>query len=254
MPPIRQIEETIPVKEVPAPQQTVSGATEVPEINGSPVAFIALVVSLGVVVLICCVLVFILLKWYNPTPYERQLRRAQRLQRKQARSDSPHSTFRAPSWLSRLMGVFGRRRSEGWVRASGEDGDEWDARDELPSYRPQSEQQVRELDRDAVAHSPLHIDTHLPGGDEDPSADSVDLHAPEHPEHTTTRYSDLFASSPSPTSTEHSDGPHTPKETREGRFSVQTAAGSHRQGSDASSIRSMRKFESGTKFKEALEF
>ncbi|KAH9914466.1 uncharacterized protein B0H18DRAFT_1125503 [Fomitopsis serialis] len=247
MPSIRQVTVTDPS----APQETkIRGATEVPEINGSPVAFIALVVSLGVVVLVCSVLVFILLKRYNPTPYERQLRRARRLQRKQARSDSPSSAFHAPSWLSRLTRVFGRRRSEGWVRASGEDGDEWDARDELPSYNPQREQQVHQRDP-----SPLHVDTHLPRRDEDASADSVELQAPEHSEHPATRYSDPFVSSPSPTSTEHSNGPPTPKETREGRFSVQTAASSpQRQVSDAVSIRSMRKFESGTKFKEALEF
>ncbi|KZT74063.1 hypothetical protein DAEQUDRAFT_761517 [Daedalea quercina L-15889] len=250
MPFLRAEESLVPVTE-PGPLQAVSDATEVPEINGSPVAFLVLVISLGVIVVVCSVLVFILLKWYNPTPYERQLRRARRLQRKHARSDSPYGAFHAPSWLSKITRPFGRRRGDGWVRAS--DEDEWDARDELPYYKPQDDQ-VRERARDAAAPSPLHIDTHIPRSDDDASAVSVDLEAPEHSEHTTTHYSDPFVASPSSTSSGHSDSPHTPKDTREGRFSVQTAASSHNhQGSDVVSIRSMRKFESGTKFKESLE-
>ena len=229
-------------------QQTVSGATEIPEINGSSAAFIALVVALGVVVLICSILVFVLLKWYNPTPYERQLRRARRLQAKQSRSSSPHSGFRAPSWLSKLARPFGRHQADGWVRANDED---WDARDELPYYKAHDEL-VRAQDRATAAPSPLHIDTHLPSSDDDPSADSVELQVPEQQGHVTSRYNDPFTSSPSPTSSEHSNSPPTPTDTREGRFSVQSSH--HRQGSDAVSIRSMRKFENGTKFKEVLHF
>ncbi|KAI0730166.1 hypothetical protein C8Q72DRAFT_883506 [Fomitopsis betulina] len=249
MPLIRAGETLVPSSN-PHPERAVTRATEIPEINGSSVAFIALVVALGVVVLICSILVFVLLKWYDPSPSERQLRRTRRLQARQARPSSPHSGFHAPSWLSKLTRPFGRRRAEGWVRANDED---WDARDELPYYKAHDEL-VREQERAAAAApSPsLHIDTRLPGSDDDPSADSVELQAPAHQEDAASRYHDPFTSSPSPTSSERSNSPPTPTDSREGRFSVQSSH--HRQGSDAVSIRSMRKFDNGTKFKEVLQF
>lgn len=49
-----------------------------PEFGGSPVGFWVLVVSLALIVIICCITIFWLLKNHEPTPAERARRRAKR--------------------------------------------------------------------------------------------------------------------------------------------------------------------------------
>jgi hypothetical protein len=110
----------------------------IPEINGSPAGFIALVVVLAAIFLISCTGVFLLLRTHKPDPYERHARRTAR------REDFLHEMPLGPPDLKdkvRNLFRFGRRR-DGWVRASsGEAADEWDASDPMARtvYDPLSE-------------------------------------------------------------------------------------------------------------------
>jgi len=211
---------------------------EIPEINGSSAGFIALVVSLAAIVIICCTAVFFLLRGHNPTPYERELRRARRLQKRHTKSHDPYAS---PGLRGRIARLFGWKRAEGWVRADGEEGDAWDAGDERLVSK--GEEDAVEIGTDRFA--PLDVrGMPLPG--RDMSLESVELSASEH-DVGNVSYTDPFSSSP--TSMEHSEAQRQGSGDT-GRFSIRTGA----KDSDATSIRSMRKFESGTKFKEALDF
>ncbi|PCH38583.1 hypothetical protein WOLCODRAFT_161681 [Wolfiporia cocos MD-104 SS10] len=228
----------------------------IPEIGGSRGGFIALVVILATIFVSCCVAVFFLLRDHNPTPYERELRRARRLQRRETGSyEVPGGR---PGLKGRLARLFGRRQAEGWVRAG--DGDEWDAADE--PVRPAAGD-VREYSRpESFTFVGGSVGTAgLPRVDQDMSSESVELSVPEPALDTSYAsvgrdlYTDPFTSSPTSlerTETQNSDestGPSHGHHTRDdSHFTVRTGM------SDSVSVRSMQKFESGTKFKEALDF
>lgn len=135
----------------------------------------------------------------------------------------------------KIAKVFGRRKAEGWVRADGGDDEEWDATDLHPESKKIDNLQARSITTSGPSISP---GTRLPEGVM--STESVELSAAA-----PSTYIDPFTSSPTSLHRHESLDEDDPSE--EGRFSVQT-------GSDAASIRSMRKFESGTKFREALDF
>ncbi|KZT11132.1 uncharacterized protein LAESUDRAFT_754822 [Laetiporus sulphureus 93-53] len=229
----------------------VDSTSNIPEIDGSAAGFIILVVALAVIVLVCCIAVFFLLRDHSPTPYERQLRRAQSLQRRQYAPST--NSFQLSGLRGRISRLFGRRRAEGWVRAN---DDDWDTADDR-TLVAKDERDVRDRTRAApAAAAALSAANPLPDGDDDPSAESVELAAPVK----SPMYTDPFSTSPTSmtfsevdTRADISDGGHAEQEDKvpdPARFSVQ----SRRQGSEVPTIRSMRKFESGTKFKESIEF
>ncbi|OBZ75513.1 hypothetical protein A0H81_04880 [Grifola frondosa] len=119
-----------------APPPVAGQKQMVPEIGGSSGGFIALVVTLAAILLFSCVAIFFLLRNHSPTPYERQLRRARSL-RHDYSSEAPVGPI---GLRDRIAQFFGRRRHAGWIRASGGEGDEWEASDDIPVHR-----QVEEL-------------------------------------------------------------------------------------------------------------
>lgn len=123
------------------PASTQTHFKSIPKIAGSEGGFIGLVVGLGVVFIGCCIGIFFLL---------RHRRHGGRL----TRAKSGKVGVEDP--LGRKGTLFGWRSSNpkrgGWTRAhGGEDGDEWDARDDLDSVqRLPYGQHGRDRNRDAV--------------------------------------------------------------------------------------------------------
>ncbi len=162
----------------------------------------------------------------------------------------------------RKLFTFGRKR-DGWVRANSGDDDEWDASDRITNDRP------RELDdrdtrwvpesssRAAAELNAVH--SNLGRSD---TAESIELSAPsksppsDAPAIPPTDVPDPFSASPTSMASadrfsgrEGGSAEGTPDEDGR-RFSVRSGADPR----DVTSVRSMRKFDSGTKFKEALDF
>lgn len=206
--------------------------SSVPEIGGSSAGFIALVVVLSIIIVLSCVGVFFLLRNHQSTSRERRTR--------SARTGKDRSLPLGPPGLrNRVAGLFGKRG--GWIRAN--DDDEWDAEDDLSTHHnPQDAAFMDEYPQHARSERSM-------------TSESVELTVPSlsfsHPMSsppTTARVSesplqdddDLIAS-PS------LDG-HTTRDER--HFSVQSVD-SH---TSSTTILSMQKFESGTKFKEGLDF
>ncbi|RPD59315.1 hypothetical protein L226DRAFT_546534 [Lentinus tigrinus ALCF2SS1-7] len=233
-----------------------------PEIGGSYGGFIALVVGLAVIFLASCIGVFFLLRNHEPTPYERQIRRA----RARQRDFSTELPIGPPGIRERLARLFGRR--SGWIKASGEDGDEWDAtEDSIPNAA--SELRERELHRGEYPASIASSATHPPSvAAPSASTDSVEVelrapsgHTPRTPSfwppENDRESRDASASDQveSPVSLRQSPPPVLRGEEQdEGdshrddrQFSVQSAS-----SGGSISIKSMRKFDNGTKFKEGL--
>ncbi|KAF8837589.1 hypothetical protein BDN67DRAFT_972739 [Paxillus ammoniavirescens] len=109
----------------------LSRKRQLPEIEGSQGAFIALVVSLSVLIVVCCAAVFYLLRHHEPTERDRAIRR-ERYRRHREERDASSSL---PSSLSSLGDKFkqmwrtrssgGRRGGRGWIQAGS--GDEWES-------------------------------------------------------------------------------------------------------------------------------
>jgi len=97
------------------PQGEASSKLEVPELGGSPVGFWVLVVSLALIVIICCIAIFWLLKHHEPTPAERARRRAKHDAEK-ASSEAVSTGEHSPdprSFKERIGRFFGRG---GWTK------------------------------------------------------------------------------------------------------------------------------------------
>ncbi|KAL7282928.1 hypothetical protein ACG7TL_002346 [Trametes sanguinea] len=231
-----------------------------PEIGGSFGGFIALVVVLAAIFLISCVGIFILLRDHEPTAYERRQRRA----RAREHDFSSEAPIGPPGLRERLARLFGRRA--GWIKASAGDGDEWDASDERI---PNTYSDLRERDR-AQGEFPATFAAARANPRESVtpslSTDSVEveLTAPS----AATAYAPPRSPGPSYLSSPDEETPNirsvpvTPVslsapslaleaepefQPRDGKhFSVQSGS------SDAPTIRSMLKFDNGTKFKESL--
>lgn len=210
--------------------------------------------------------IFFLLRTRKPDAYERQTRRALAGKRESSVYEVPLGPHGMRAKFKNLFG-FGKKR-EGWVRAnSGDFVDEWDASDES---RP-GHGQARELtDRDVrMVTSPTSGHAYIPQPLSTPpqqlsrkqmernaTSDSVELSVPDgHPSPPPVDippsiprpiYSDPYVTSPT-SPTEHYDRPHGSSGNPSEQFSVQT-------GSGDSSLRSMQKLGSGTKFVESLEF
>ncbi|TFK87711.1 hypothetical protein K466DRAFT_490332 [Polyporus arcularius HHB13444] len=230
-----------------------------PEIGGSFDGFIALVVGLAALLLLSCIGIFILLRNHEPTSHERQLRRT----RARQRDFTTESSIGTPGIRERLVRLFGRR--SGWIKASGEDGDEWNASDD-PIPNAASELREREHNRGEYPASLAMRPPSVVAPSTSTDSVEVELRAPSaYTPPTPSFWPDIDTESrdtspdqvESPVSLRHSPpaiGSREEEQEDDSRrddrkFSVQSA-------SSGGSIRykSMRKFDNGTKFKEGLNF
>ncbi|EED77543.1 predicted protein [Postia placenta Mad-698-R] len=157
-----------------APPSAAKSTAGVPEIDGSSAGFIALVVALAAIVVFSCIAVFFLLRNNDPTPYERELRRARR--RESRHASSAASGFGSPGLRGKIARLFSRRRAEGWVRAADDDSSDWDAADER--FEP------KELQGTQTAGVPQRVsEGRIPPPERDMSTESVELSVPgAHPD------------------------------------------------------------------------
>ncbi|KAF7799697.1 hypothetical protein EIP86_010939 [Pleurotus ostreatoroseus] len=255
---------TSPPPAAPPPSNT-------PEIDGSSGGYIALVVVLAAIVIICCIGVFFLLRSHKNDPYERNARRILSGKREDSLYQMPLGPPGIRQKFKNLF-KFGRKR-DGWVRASSGD-DTWDASDRLV-YDPPEEHNVGgshwvsgttlydapSREREHEAHRVQRSET----------SDSIELSVPSvaqvsfnpdvsyapsisreasHAE----VYTDPFSTSPTSVHSSEAqrsvDVSRASEDEEDRRFSVRSGESAAHEPS----IRSMRKFESGTKFKEGLEF
>lgn len=228
----------------------------VPEIGGSQGGFIGLVVALSVLILICCIAVFFLLRNYEPSEQDRAARR-ERYHRNRDRQEHD-STPGSSSFGDKLRGMWAnkwtsgsrRRGGRGWIQAGS--GDEWeinsDHGEEHVAQQPiQSlsrsfqerpyDPQVLQMDSplsDAELYAQMHY--------EDPYAKG--------PLHVTSPQRVTFARSQSPFS--QSSSPMSPGSHRDASMDdEEVRPPDHRHFSTQSST-SVRTFEGGTKFIESL--
>ncbi|EMD34361.1 hypothetical protein CERSUDRAFT_107558 [Gelatoporia subvermispora B] len=256
-----------------------------PEIDGSSAGFIALIVVLAAIIVLASVAAFLLAR-DKPLPRFRvPFRRAS----SSSTFSLDHARPRPDGMRGRLARLFGRR-PDGWVRA---DADVWnaDAEDDEDSALADAHALTRERSPPSSrAGVPTFVMAHgarvAPRLSSSISQDSVEAElapAPHYAEPFAARYISSSPSlspspppvpdSPSPTSPA---GPLTPLDVR--THEAETAPGSPepaedgdeghlvredsrvfavraRDGSVAGGgLRAMRKFENGTKFKEALDF
>ena len=88
-----------------------------PQFGGSPVGFWVLIVSLALIVIICCIAIFWLLKKHEPSPAERARRRAKRDAEKSAEDAAIVSERSSdPRSLKERMGRFFGKSS--WTKAN----------------------------------------------------------------------------------------------------------------------------------------
>ena len=251
---------TLP-RPTPRPTQSANVAQDSrPEIGGSFGGFIAVVVALASIFLFACIGIFVLLRNHEPTRHERQARRAHA----RARADRAfvHDVpLGPPGMRDRIARLFGRRGGSGWIKASGEDGDEWDARDvdggyphaRSPADHAQPAPQLSERVRDDAARAPASFPPPIAPADSTDSIE-IELRAP------TGEYVSPAKAAPpvgahtppeslrdSPTTmVAEEDDDFEPRDER--HFSVQSG----KTDTGSVSIRSMRKFDNGTKFREGL--
>lgn len=139
------------------------------------------------------------------------------------------------------------KKNEGWVRANN-GSTEWDASDRNLVFEPATASlDVHGTDSPFTPPRP-----HAPSVHRSSTSESIELSVPSGQQTyydaapgPSTQYSDPFASPTSPTASTETEGRPSKREDS-GRFSVQSG--------DNGTIRSMRKFDSGTKFKEAIDF
>lgn len=110
------------VQPTPVPQSPpgeASNELQVPYFGGSPVGFWILVVSLALIVIICSIAIFWLLKVHEPTPSERARRRAKRDAEKTEAEvvgvDEVERPSNPRSLKERINRFFGRG---GWTKAN----------------------------------------------------------------------------------------------------------------------------------------
>ncbi|KAG2127323.1 hypothetical protein BD769DRAFT_763387 [Suillus cothurnatus] len=234
----------------------------VPEIGGSQGGFIGLVVALSVLILICCIAVFFLLRNHEPSDQDRTARRERyRRNHDNQEYDSTAVTLGHSSFGDKLRGMWadrhssgnrsgGRRGGRGWIQAGS--GDEWeinsDHGEEHGAQQPMQPfsrsfqegpygPQVPKMDSplsDVESYAPLHY--------EDPYAKG--------PLHVTSPQRVTFARSQSPFS--QSSSPMSPGSHRDASVDdEEVRPPDHRHFSTQSST-SVRTFEGGTKFIESL--
>ncbi|KAH9918341.1 uncharacterized protein BXZ73DRAFT_52976 [Epithele typhae] len=267
-----------------------------PEINGSYGAFLAVIAVLAAVFVLATLGIFLLLRHHEPTPYERHARKVRARARDVFTAEAPVGPLGMRERVARL---FGRRGGggPGWIKASGDDGDEWDptfhgAHHLRAGSNATTDTRLRgegsRYSASVVSGAPMQhadstdsveVELHAPADDRSPSAppssvghertgsrpvsdraDSMDSRRSqlwgergggrdsypfgESPAHSR----DPTAGSPPELADSPVEGHHEeefrPRDDR--HFSVQSAG--------SVSVRSMRKFDNGTKFREGLSF
>lgn len=244
-----------------------------PEIGGSFGGFVGLVVGLSAIFLLSCIGIFILLRNHEPTPHERHIRRTRTRGRDKFTHEAP---IGPPGIRERFAHLFGRRT--GWIKASGGDGDEWDAaEDPIPYSNNELRERDHHADRDYPASMASTVGQAHANVAPSASTDSVEveLRAPSGSAPLNASLSPdsrprgdgesdgadraqasssvpLRESPPSmlPSEGSGTDGDWQYNAPDERKFSVQTTSST----TGSISIRSMRKFDNGTKFKEGLTF
>jgi len=221
--------------------------SDVPQIGGSSAGFIALVVTFAVIIVVCVIGVFFLLRNYSPTPHERRSRQAH------ARKHS--SLYELPvgpaGMRSKFARLFKSKRGAGWVRTADEEADEWNAADD-GVFRGQD---TGTSERDD-SHPPSFQVVRGSQNAHGMSMESVEaaLEAPSEASPSSVSPSRLvFSATPphdddppsSSTSAEHPHPEDRASRREDSRFSVQSGLDGH--------VRSMRKLENGTKFRENLD-
>jgi len=248
----------IPVQPTLAPQpipDEESDKLQVPQFGGSPVGFWVLIVALALIVIICCIAIFWLLKFHEPTPAERARRRAKRdAEKGVAEAVSTDEHLSDPrSFKERIGRFFGR---SGWTKADDDieiqktfpDESGWktdgDREEADYSYIPTTRSGYGGVPNNQ--HHEYHRDTRMS------STSTVQLSAPSS-EHTPiiSRGVDLpfeppFRSeSPQPElSSPLSEAPSTYERAHQDERNFSVMSGD--------SATPMRKFENGTKFMEQI--
>lgn len=232
--------------------------SSLPKIGGSSAGFIAVVVVLASIVILSCIGVFFLLRNHNPDPYERHARRVMSGKRETSIYELP---LGPPGMRDKFKGLFGlRKKQEGWVRANSGD-DEWDASDLNPSYAPRLTGPREMQDRGTDVTSSSFIPPPRPHIERSATSDSIELSVPPSQDRSppldvdiayaptpSSSYPDTFSSSPvSMESSETIAYSARPEPREHEQFSVPS-------GSHTGSVRAMRKFDGGTKFKEVIDF
>ncbi|KAL4246158.1 hypothetical protein ABKN59_009325 [Abortiporus biennis] len=242
--------------------QAETTSSSIPTIGGSSAGFIGLIVGLSVLFLICAIVVFILLRNHKPDAYERHARRVLAGKRESSIYEVP---LGPPAMRSKFRNLFHfGRKHEGWVRANSGDADEWDASEEFRPGHGQAREltdrdveDLRQESKDEPFTPPAITKEQMERND---TSESIELSVPDvshtglHIEtapHVTAmhaEYSDPFNTSPTsmyPRDPEEETIQMQSSSPRPERFSVQS-------GENPGSVRSMLKFQSGTKFKESF--
>lgn len=215
--------------------------SNLPKIGGSFGGFIALVVCLATIVVFACIAIFILLYKFKPDPYERQYRQTTFGKRESSIYEVPLGPHGMRAKFKNLIGL-GKKR-EGWVRAN-DGSEEWDASDRnlVPRQVPRTVDHM-----DAPFSPPQH---HASSLRRSSTSESIELSVPSNGQPApgsaatpTSTYTDPFSSPPLASNPFNTTDPSLAP--RGSVFAVQSG--------DDGSIRSMKKFNGGTKFREALD-
>ena len=227
-----------------------------------------LVVGLAAIIVICCTATFFLLRGHKVDPFEQHARRVLAGKREATLYEMPLGPQGIRQKFKRLF-TFGRKR-DGWIKADSGDNDEWDASDRLV-YDHSKENEDPETYwnpdprlYDAPQPNAVHVSRNFPRRGE--TSDSIELTAPSFtplPPSTTPsllsgpashrpyiEYTNPFAAESAIPLSDVMRMPTATGEQIPNRFEVLSSDTS----SGIPNVRSMRKFDSGTKFKESLDF
>ena len=226
-----------------------------PEFGGSPVGFWVLVVSLSLIVIICCIAIFWLLKRHEPTPSERARRRA-KFDAEKASAEAVSTSERSsdPRGLKERIGrLFGRTS---WTKTGDDieiqgrslDNSDWNTERD----RGESDSPYVQTTRSGYGGVPNDQQYEYEHGFRMSSTSTVQLSAPS-PEHApiTSRGLDLPFEPPYRFESPQPDPSHPPSEASSlyERSHQSERSFSGRSGDDTAP---MRKFENGTKFMEQI--
>lgn len=213
-------------------------------------------VILSSIVVISCVGVFFLLRDHPQDPYERHARRVHSGKRETSIYEAP---LGPPGMRTRFKNWFRfGKKQEGWVRANSGD-DEWDPSDLNPSYAPSfvklsgARKEMHDKGNDSI--SSTYSSPSRPRVGRSMTSDSIELSVPPLAVDATSTplprdsYPHTFTSSPvSFNSVDVNTSYHIQSpDSDHAEFSIPSV-------SNTGSVRAMRKFESGTKFKEVIDF
>jgi len=244
--------------------QSNRNKSSTPEINGSPAGFLALVISLSVFVILCCIAIFWLLAYHQPTEEERRKRKAELDAAKLASTKQSPQSLDPRSWRARIGRAFGRKGQ--WVQAA-DDEEEFESAD---AWR--GEQELRDRSTSGGERGMVSSRGMTGGPSHSSSTSTVELSVPYRGSRPTTPGAVYFPTYDEPfTRTVASPGPSilspTPscEEHVHGRLhsmSAEVLYEGSMQDDRSFSVQSfnldggqvsMRKWDNGTKFQEVIQ-